>query len=95
MYCYDPDVGQIHGARPSSHHDIATGPGGLSSPHHGVTRAITLRVKIHAAQLQQAELLCSLDRRTPVRHPELAVHGALVGLHRVERDIQPLADLTS
>ena len=45
--------------------------------------------------LQQGEFLRPADRRTPVLHAELAVHGALVGLHSIERDIQPLADLTA
>src|SRR5580693_1821922 len=45
--------------------------------------------------LEQAELERPPHRRTPVVHAELAVHGALVGLHGIERDIQPLADLTS
>src|ERR1700722_2232280 len=51
--------------------------------------------EVKAAGLQQSKLVCALDRCTPVRHAELAVHRALVGLHRVERDKQSLTDLAS
>ena len=43
--------------------------------------------KAQAGELQQAEFLCPADRRAAVLNAELAVHGALVGLHGIQRDI--------
>jgi hypothetical protein len=37
--------------------------------------------------LQQAEFSRPADRRAAVFNAELAVHGALVGLHGIERDV--------
>jgi hypothetical protein len=38
-------------------------------------------------RLQQAEFSRPADRRAAVLNAELAVHGALVGLHGIERDV--------
>jgi hypothetical protein len=46
-------------------------------------------------ELQQAEFSRSADRRAAMLNAELAVDGALVGLHGIERDIKPRTDLTS
>lgn len=43
--------------------------------------------KFQAGELQQAEFSRSADRRAAVLNAELAVHGTLVGLHGVERDV--------
>lgn len=43
--------------------------------------------KVQAGELQQAEFSRSADRRAAVLNAELAVHGTLVGLHGVERDV--------
>jgi hypothetical protein len=51
--------------------------------------------KAQEGGLQQAEFSCPADRRAAVLNAELAVHGALVGLHGIERDIKPRTDLTS
>jgi len=66
----------------------------MQAAHH---RAIT-GVKCALAQvgeLQQAEFSRPANRRAAVLNAELAVHGALVGLHGIERDVQPRTDLTS
>ena len=51
--------------------------------------------KAQADELQQAEFSRPADRRAAVLNAELAVQGALVGLHGIERDVKPRTDLTS
>ena len=38
-------------------------------------------------ELQQTEFSCPADRPAAVLNAELAVHGTLVGLHGIERDV--------
>lgn len=47
-----------------------------------------------ARELQKAEFSRPAHRRAAVLNAELAVHGALVGLHSIERDVEPLTDFT-
>jgi hypothetical protein len=44
---------------------------------------------------EQAELASAGDRGSAVLDAQFAVQRALVGLHGVQRDIEPLADLTA
>lgn len=46
-------------------------------------------------KLQQAEFSRPADRRAALLNAELAIHGALMGLHGIERDVEPRTDLTS
>ena len=45
--------------------------------------------------LKQAEVAGAGDGRSAVLNAEFAVQSALVSLHGVQRDIEPLADLTA
>jgi hypothetical protein len=76
----------------------AAAPASWHNPHHRFTRVINVRSRVRtqdpprpgevqAGGLHQTEFSRPADRRTPVANAELAVHGALVGLHGIERDI--------
>ncbi len=43
--------------------------------------------KAQVGELQQAEFSRPPDRRAAVLNAQLAVHGALVGLHGIRRDV--------
>lgn len=79
------------------HQEHGAQRGELSSPtsitHPGDATIRTVR-QGPAGDLQQAEFSRPADRRAAVLNAELAVHGALVGLHGIERDVEPLTDLT-
>jgi hypothetical protein len=68
-------------------HERAPRQGEMSSPS-GLTHP-------GEYELQQAEFSCPADRSAAVLNAEFAVHGALVGLHGIERDVKPRTDLTS
>lgn len=52
-------------------------------------------VAMPADLLQEAEFSSPADRRAAVLDAELAVHGALVCLHGIERNVEPLTDFAS
>ena len=52
-------------------------------------------VRVSLGGLEQAEFAGAGDRGVAVLDAELAVQGALVGFDGVERDVEPLADLTA
>jgi hypothetical protein len=60
--------------------------GRLTRFHAGRFRIGTVR-QAPAGELQQAEFSRPADRRAAVLNAELAVHGALVGFHGIERDV--------
>jgi hypothetical protein len=52
-----------------------------------MTRRAPSGGKAQAGELQQAEFPRPADRCAAVLNAELAVHGTLVGLHGIERDV--------
>src|SRR3954453_17912546 len=89
-------------------YEIAAGQGEWSSPlqpvhsggYCGFVASATIWVetgleRVSLGGSEQAELAGAGDRRSAVLNAEFAVQRALVGLHGVQGDIEPLADLTA
>ena len=84
-------------------------PGVEGACHHPRHRFIQVSNAIHARRfrigapsgrgqaggLQEAEFSRPADCRAAALNAELAVHGALVGLDGIERDVEPRTDLTA